>query len=203
MAGREATAIRPTAQCYHTLTADRQTADADVMSRDRGVTALRGRPACSLIRMSQRAKARARGCRRMPERGASVALRLHAILFQASGATGASRALLAEPLPALGSGGRKWAYGKGRSWHIRSVPESVGTWRTAILRPETFVPTRPSTSRRHGGIDLADRPLPPQPAGMSRYSADEEITSICADLLVELRGIEPLTSAVRLQRSPI
>ena len=35
------------------------------------------------------------------------------------------------------------------------------------------------------------------------YSADRKITSICADFLVELRGIEPLTSAVRLQRSPI
>ena len=32
---------------------------------------------------------------------------------------------------------------------------------------------------------------------------DQEITPICADYLVELRGIEPLTSAVRLQRSPI
>jgi hypothetical protein len=38
---------------------------------------------------------------------------------------------------------------------------------------------------------------------MSRYSVDQEITSIAADFLVELRGIEPLTSAVRLQRSPI
>jgi hypothetical protein len=30
---------------------------------------------------------------------------------------------------------------------------------------------------------------------MSCYSADEEITPICANLLVELRGFEPLTSA--------
>jgi hypothetical protein len=29
----------------------------------------------------------------------------------------------------------------------------------------------------------------------------EEITSICADFLVELRGFEPLTSAVRGTRS--
>ena len=30
-----------------------------------------------------------------------------------------------------------------------------------------------------------------------------ETTAACADFLVELRGFEPLTSAVRLQRSPI
>jgi hypothetical protein len=33
---------------------------------------------------------------------------------------------------------------------------------------------------------------------MSRYSADEEITSICPDFLVELRGFEPLTSVVQV-----
>jgi hypothetical protein len=31
---------------------------------------------------------------------------------------------------------------------------------------------RPPMSRRDSGIDLADRLLPPQVAGMSRYSAD-------------------------------
>ena len=39
--------------------------------------------------------------------------------------------------------------------------------------------------------DVADRLLPPQAAGMSCFSADEEITSICADFLVELRGFKP------------
>jgi hypothetical protein len=29
---------------------------------------------------------------------------------------------------------------------------------------------------------------------MSCYSTDQEITSICADFLVELRGFEPLTT---------
>jgi hypothetical protein len=92
----------------------------------------------------------------------------------------------------------------------RAAPGTFVPCRKASARGEQqfcgqrlSTPRAPSTSRGHGGIDLADRPLPPQPAGMSRYSADEEITSICADLLVELRGIEPLTSAVRLQRSPI
>jgi hypothetical protein len=37
---------------------------------------------------------------------------------------------------------------------------------------------------------------------MSRHFRRREITSLCADCLVELRGFEPLTSAVRLQRSP-
>jgi hypothetical protein len=34
------------------------------------------------------------------------------------------------------------------------------------------------------------------------YSANQEITPICADYLVELRGFEPMASAVRLQCSP-
>ncbi len=38
---------------------------------------------------------------------------------------------------------------------------------------------------------------------MSGYFRPSEITSFYADYLVELRGFEPLTSAVRLQRSPI
>jgi hypothetical protein len=33
-------------------------------------------------------------------------------------------------------------------------------------------------------MPLADRPLPSQPAEMSCYSANEEITPICADYLV-------------------
>jgi hypothetical protein len=32
---------------------------------------------------------------------------------------------------------------------------------------------------------------------MSGYSADQEIVSVCADFVVELRGFEPLTSAVQ------
>ena len=39
--------------------------------------------------------------------------------------------------------------------------------------------------------------MPPQAAGMSCYSVAEEITSVCADFLVERRGFEPLTSAVQ------
>jgi len=57
-------------------------------------------------------------------------------------------------------------------------------------------------SRRDGGMDMADRLLPTQAAEMSCYSADWEITSICADFLVELRGFEPLTSAMRSRRRP-
>ena len=37
---------------------------------------------------------------------------------------------------------------------------------------------------------------------MSCYPVAQEITSICADFLVELRGFEPLTSAVRHPRFP-
>ena len=36
---------------------------------------------------------------------------------------------------------------------------------------------------------MADRLLPPQVAEMSCYSVAEEITSVCADYLVELRGL--------------
>jgi hypothetical protein len=56
-------------------------------------------------------------------------------------------------------------------------------------------------SRGDGGTDLADRLPTPQAAEMSCYSTDQEITSVCMDFLVELRGIEPPISAVRLQRS--
>jgi hypothetical protein len=42
---------------------------------------------------------------------------------------------------------------------------------------------------------LADRPLPSQPAEMSRYSANEEITLFCGDYLVELRGFELMAIA--------
>jgi MFS family permease len=37
----------------------------------------------------------------------------------------------------------------------------------------------------------ASKTIPPQAAGMSRYSAAEEITSICADFLADQRGFEP------------
>jgi hypothetical protein len=43
--------------------------------------------------------------------------------------------------------------------------------------------------------------LPPQAAGMSCYSVAEEITSVCADFLVELRGFEPRCSWRRLRVS--
>jgi hypothetical protein len=49
-------------------------------------------------------------------------------------------------------------------------------------------------SHGDGGIDLADRLRPLQVAEMSRYSVAEEITSICADFLVERRGFELRTS---------
>jgi hypothetical protein len=50
-------------------------------------------------------------------------------------------------------------------------------------------------SREDGRNDSADRPMPPQAAGMSCYSVAQEITSICADFLVELRGFEPMAIA--------
>jgi hypothetical protein len=37
--------------------------------------------------------------------------------------------------------------------------------------------------------------MPPQPAEMSCYSANEEITLFCADFVVELRGIELMAIA--------
>ena len=43
------------------------------------------------------------------------------------------------------------------------------------------------------GPSLLEQPSP-QAAEMSCYSTDREITSICADYLVELRGIEPRCS---------
>jgi hypothetical protein len=49
-------------------------------------------------------------------------------------------------------------------------------------------PHAPTMSRGDGRNDPADRLPPPQAAGMSCYSVAEEITSICADFLVELRG---------------
>ena len=48
-------------------------------------------------------------------------------------------------------------------------------------------------SRGDGGIDLADRLLPPQVAEMSCYSEAEEIMPGRADYLVHRRGFEPLT----------
>jgi hypothetical protein len=57
-------------------------------------------------------------------------------------------------------------------------------------------------SRGDGRNDPADRPPPPQAAEISCYSVAEEIMSICVDFLVELRGFEPLTSAVRHPRFP-
>ena len=42
---------------------------------------------------------------------------------------------------------------------------------------------------------MADRLLPPQVAEMSCYSVAEEITSVCADFLVERRGFEPMAIA--------
>ena len=53
-------------------------------------------------------------------------------------------------------------------------------------------------SRKDGGIDLADRLLPPQVAERPCDSADWEITSICPDYLVELRGFELVISAARV-----
>jgi hypothetical protein len=47
----------------------------------------------------------------------------------------------------------------------------------------------------------AKRLMPPQAAGMSCYCVAEEIASICAGFLVELRGFEPLTSAMRHRRA--
>jgi hypothetical protein len=52
-------------------------------------------------------------------------------------------------------------------------------------------------SRRDCRLALADRLLLPQVAGMSCYSVVKEITPVRGDFLVELRGFEPLTSAIR------
>jgi hypothetical protein len=50
-------------------------------------------------------------------------------------------------------------------------------------------------SRGDGRKDSADQLLPPQAAGISCYSVAEEITPVCADYLVELRGFEPMAIA--------
>jgi hypothetical protein len=55
---------------------------------------------------------------------------------------------------------------------------------------EQPVPIFQQLARSDVALDLADRLLPPQPAGMSRYPADEEVTSVCADFLVERRGFK-------------
>jgi hypothetical protein len=55
-------------------------------------------------------------------------------------------------------------------------------WNFAARDFRPYAP--PMMSRRDGGIDLADRRLPPQAAEMSCYSKDWEITSICGDCLV-------------------
>jgi hypothetical protein len=49
--------------------------------------------------------------------------------------------------------------------------------------------------RQHGPLLAEESSL--QVAEISRYSPDEEITSICADFLVELRGFEPMAIAGR------
>ena len=56
--------------------------------------------------------------------------------------------------------------------------------------------------RGDGRKDSADRLMPPQAAGMSCYSVAEEIMPGRPDFLVELRGFEPLTSAMRSRRRP-
>ena len=66
------------------------------------------------------------------------------------------------------------------------------------LRPETFGKTR-----RERGMETAEKTQQTEGCRCkARYSVVEEITSICADCLVELRGFEPLTSAVRGTRGP-
>jgi hypothetical protein len=107
----------------------------------------------------------------------------------------------ADPIPPTGSKCR------GSKPKGRSRSGAVGTykqqpWKRNFCR-QRLSTARAPMSRKDGGMDLADRLMPSQVAEISSYSANQEITSICADFLVELRGIEPLTSAVRLQRSPI
>ena len=55
-------------------------------------------------------------------------------------------------------------------------------------------------SRGDGRNDPADRPPPPQAAGMSCYPMAQEIMPARPDYLVELRGFEPQTSAVQALR---
>ena len=52
-------------------------------------------------------------------------------------------------------------------------------------------------SRKDGGIDLADRLLPPQVAERPCNSADWETASVCRDCMVELRGFEPMAIAAQ------
>jgi len=70
--------------------------------------------------------------------------------------------------------------------HLSEVAE--GTDSARIL---TLPWTRPSPYRKREIIQGADT----QVAEMSCYSADEEITSVCADFLVERRGFEPIALA--------
>ena len=79
-------------------------------------------------------------------------------------------------------------HGRDHRLSARVAPSAVDKSAPASAPDEEGTPPM---SRRDGGIDVADRLLPPQAAGMSCYSADEEITSICADFLVELRGFKP------------
>jgi hypothetical protein len=83
---------------------------------------------------------------------------------------------------------------KGRSKSNAVRPSQTATLETEFCG-QRLRPRAPPMSRRDGGKDLADRRLPPQASEMSCYSADQEITSICADFLVELRGFEPMAIA--------
>jgi hypothetical protein len=81
MAGRRAAGRSADARCYNTLTADRQTADADVLARDRG-----GTVAGQARLLANPHELEGGGADREAvagyRSGASVALRLHATLLQ-------------------------------------------------------------------------------------------------------------------------
>jgi len=78
--------------------------------------------------------------------------------------------------------GARWTRGKQQPWKRKFADRD-------------FRPLAPPMGHADGRKDSTDRLMPPQAAGMSCYSVAEEITSICADYLVELRGFEPMANA--------
>jgi hypothetical protein len=88
---------------------------------------------------------------------------------------------------------------KGRSKSDAVVPTKQQPWKRKFAARD-FRPLAPPMSRGDGRKDSADQLLPPQAAGMSCYSVRRKSRRFCADFLVELRGFEPLTSAVQRAR---
>ena len=66
--------------------------------------------------------------------------------------------------------------------------------RCCRLQPARWGADFPCKAGLSARLGVGPELLPPQVAEMSCYSADGEITSVCADFLVELRGFEPRCS---------